>query len=399
MKKRILWISISVVLVIIAAIAIPLSIYFSGSGDDPVNHPSQLSAGVTDEDGVFTSWEDLITQEAIQIDEKKPMVLGRCDQNLSGELVVPDGITTIGMDAFITCQKLTRIVLPDSVEVLGLDSFYNCINLEEVVISNTSSLKEIGYGAFTYCHKLKTLNIPATVTKIEESAFIGCTALDNITLPSSIDVIPSHLFKDCESLKEFHHGSLKIIEPYAFYNCRSLASFDFTGIERIGDTAFFGCDSITHISLPNTLKVLEHQAFLQCLYLDTVEFEEGTQFDRLGVAVFEECVKLKTINLPMNLNYIPDYFFSGCEELETFTIEQHIVSIGKFAFFNCIKLHITFASKGAWVYSMDPNFATYERIYFYDRVDGTMPIEENIAKLIDGLEGNYFKIIDEIENI
>ena len=234
MKKRILWISISVVLVIIAAIAIPLSIYFSGSGDDPVDHPSQLSAGVTNEEGVFTSWEDLITQEAIQIDEKKPMVLGKCDQNLSGELVVPDGITTIGMDAFITCQKLTRIVLPDSVEVLGLDSFYNCINLEEVVISNTSSLKEIGYGAFTYCHKLKTLNIPATVTKIEESAFIGCTALDNITLPASMDVIPSHLFKDCESLKEFHHGTLKTIEKYAFYNCRSLTSFDFTGVESIG---------------------------------------------------------------------------------------------------------------------------------------------------------------------
>ncbi|MDE6584732.1 MAG: hypothetical protein K2K15_04955, partial [Anaeroplasmataceae bacterium] len=66
--------------------------------------------------------------------------------------------------------------------------------------------------------------------------------------------------------------------------------------------------------------------------------------------------------------------------------------------FNCIKLHITFASKGAWVYSMDPNFKTFERIYFYDKVDGTKPIEENIAKLIDGLEGNYFKIIDEIEN-
>ena len=69
------------------------------------------------------------------------------------EVVVEDGVTSIGCGAFSDCEKLTYITLADSITAIDSYAFYNCESLTEIVI-------------------------PTDVTIIEGDVFHNCLNLD-----------------------------------------------------------------------------------------------------------------------------------------------------------------------------------------------------------------------------
>jgi hypothetical protein len=68
------------------------------------------------------------------------------------ELVIPDGVTSIGSYAFADCDNLTSINIPDSVTSIGDSAFRECTSLTSVTIGN--SVTSIGRYAFDYCSNL-----------------------------------------------------------------------------------------------------------------------------------------------------------------------------------------------------------------------------------------------------
>ena len=53
----------------------------------------------------------------------------------SKNVVIPDGVTTIGYEAFSRCSsRLKSITIPDSVTSIGRRAFYNCSNLTSITI-------------------------------------------------------------------------------------------------------------------------------------------------------------------------------------------------------------------------------------------------------------------------
>lgn len=48
------------------------------------------------------------------------------------DLVIPNGVTSIGQYAFYGCTSLTSVVIPDSVTSIGQSAFYGCSSLKEV---------------------------------------------------------------------------------------------------------------------------------------------------------------------------------------------------------------------------------------------------------------------------
>ena len=73
------------------------------------------------------------------------------------DIEIPETVTTIGM-AFQKCASLVQLVIPEGVETIGEEAFQNCSSLERVQLPK--SLRVIGKGAFSGCPKL-TLHVPA----------------------------------------------------------------------------------------------------------------------------------------------------------------------------------------------------------------------------------------------
>ena len=101
-----------------------------------------------------------------------------------GDVVIPDGVTGIGEEAFEACISLTSVTIPNSVTSIGEKTFSDCTSLTSVTIPN--SVTSIGWGAFEYCSSLTSVTIPNSVTSIGESAFEYCSSLTSVTIPSSV---------------------------------------------------------------------------------------------------------------------------------------------------------------------------------------------------------------------
>lgn len=102
---------------------------------------------------------------------------------LSGEeitnLVIPEGVTSIGNYAFTDCSSVTRVTLPSSLTSIGENAFTRCEGLTNIALP--SSLKSIGNRAFVSCESLTNITIPSSVTNIGEGAFRYCEMLKSVT--------------------------------------------------------------------------------------------------------------------------------------------------------------------------------------------------------------------------
>ena len=99
------------------------------------------------------------------------------------EVVIGDGVTSIGDCSFFNCKSLTAVSIPDTVTGIGYRAFYGCSALETVVIPE--SVTTVGDEAFRGCGSLKNVMIPDSVTAIGWDAFDGCDNLIIYANPGS----------------------------------------------------------------------------------------------------------------------------------------------------------------------------------------------------------------------
>ena len=98
------------------------------------------------------------------------------------ELVMPNGIKTIGRGACRYCSNLTKVILPSSLENIEDSAFYDCKKLKKVVWSN--NLKTIGNYAFSGVG-LKKISLPEGIEHIGEEAFAQVST-KSAELPKSV---------------------------------------------------------------------------------------------------------------------------------------------------------------------------------------------------------------------
>ena len=114
------------------------------------------------------------------------------------DLVIPEGVTSIGNEAFRNYGYLTSVTIPESVTNIGKSAFDNCGSLTSV--SFPKSLKNIGASAFEKCTSLTSVTIPKGVDNIGGGAFFMCSSLTNVTIPSSVKIIDYEAFRQCWGL-------------------------------------------------------------------------------------------------------------------------------------------------------------------------------------------------------
>ena len=115
---------------------------------------------------------------------KDKTTLIQAPQKLSGEYVVPNGVTNIGSDAFSGCSDLTGIILPNSVTSIGFSAFESCTGLTEIHFPN--SLTTIDTWAFYKCSHLTSIILPVSTTNIGNYAFHYCSGLNEVWYQGSL---------------------------------------------------------------------------------------------------------------------------------------------------------------------------------------------------------------------
>lgn len=212
------------------------------------------------------------------------------DDNLS----IPTTVTHIGDRAFCRNAFLTgKLVIPPSVKSIGREAFMGTDFSGDLVIPN--SVGSIGYGAFSACNGFNgTLTLPKGLKVIESCAFISCTKLKgNLTLPDNLTSIGDSAFYICRMLT----GNLvipktvKSIGERAFDGC---SGFNGTltlheGLETIGKNAFSSCGGLTAFefkSLPRGMKeMLSHATVHRSVRLSDASYV--SEADNSGASIDE----------------------------------------------------------------------------------------------------------------
>ena len=133
---------------------------------------------------------------------------------------IPKTVNTLEKYVFNHCEKLETITISESVEIIDEMSFCCCYRLENIIFPN--HLKKIGVNAFWHCSSLKSISIPNSVSIIEELAF-GLSGLISIKLPDNLESVASRVFEDCGSLRSIHiPANVKTIYNLAFKGCNTI---------------------------------------------------------------------------------------------------------------------------------------------------------------------------------
>ena len=124
-------------------------------------------------------------------------------QDISGNITIPakiDGknVTKIDNAAF-NGSGVTSITIPDGITSIGPDAFMDCADLKSVTIPK--SMIKIENCAFVRCNSLTSIKLTDGITSIGDSAFEGCKNLTGITIPDSVTNIGAYAFFDCSNLK------------------------------------------------------------------------------------------------------------------------------------------------------------------------------------------------------
>lgn len=241
-----------------------------------------------------------------------------------GTLVIPEGITTIGREAFRKANGIKKIQFPSSLVSIESYAFSECSNLTEVVIPD--GVISIGDSAFRGCASLKKVVVPSSVVDLGNYAFISCFALEEADVACDIGY---RMFDGCDKLKNLTLGNT---------------------VTAIGDYAFNGCDSLERVVLPSSLTnvgevpAIGREAFRDCKKLESVAFAENYNQITIGEWAFSGCINLSKVVFPSNLvnmdavnkvnRAIGAYSFAGCTSLTELIGLEILEGIGDYAFSN-----------------------------------------------------------------
>ncbi|MCL1919539.1 MAG: leucine-rich repeat domain-containing protein [Kiritimatiellaeota bacterium] len=284
--------------------------------------------------------------------------------NMTGSLVLPDGVVSIGNYAFQNCRFTGALVLPDSVTSIGNSAFSGCAFGGSLVIPD--SVTSIGNYAFSGCPFGGSLVIGDGVTSIGYSAFNGNTFSGSVTFGAGLVDFGNYIFCnttfDVRTLTfpdtaksignafnlsgnanlhaTFVNTSLVLgdgvtnIAAYAFHTTGLTGTLTLgTNLHAIGDYAFRDCKITGGLAVPDSVRTVGSYAFSGGGYTGTLTF--GTNLLAIGNNAFQNCKFTGDLVLPDSVTSIGNNAFDGC----AFNGKLHIGStatcaIGTYAFQN-----------------------------------------------------------------
>lgn len=241
------------------------------------------------------------------------------------EIVIGDGVTSIGMSVFDSCSSLTSIEIPVGVTRLKDFVFYGCSSLTSITIPE--GLTSIDGGAFQNCSSLTSIAIPAGVTSIGSSAFESCSSLTSIAILAGVTSIGESAFKDCSNLNTIYCYKNSTADKYTDYP--SIAKKVY--LDDATTTAFtFNSSTGTITGYSGSEKVVNIPSNIGGVYVKAI-----------GENAFKNNTDIETVIIPEGVNSIEDFAFYKCTGLKYISIPESVTSVSEDGFYRCGALNIT----------------------------------------------------------
>ena len=234
-------------------------------------------------------------------------------RNYITEIIIKEGVTTIGYSAFTRLPALREVSIPDTVKEIGKDTFYYCSELSSVRLG--SGLEYIGESAFAYC-PIRSLTIPASVQTIYDYAFQHCKISTlNFEKSSKPLSISKFAFYSNYIMGELNlPARLTGLNNYAFADnyITSLTFESGSKLPSIGDGAFMNNSLTGELTIPASVTSVGNNAF-EDNNITSLTFESGSILEQIGNHAFEGNKQLSgTIRFPDSLKYIQSFAFKDC---------------------------------------------------------------------------------------
>lgn len=237
---------------------------------------------------------------------------------------------------YVNRLVVTSVVIEDGVTSIGSEAFENCFALDSVSIPDT--VKKIGRIAFCSSN-LRTVHIPKSVTEIGRQAFSFCRQLEAFSVdaanPAYCDVEGVLFDKDMRTL--YWYPAHKMGDTYAIP----------AGVERIEINAFVDAAYLTAIDIPaSTTNIYQGQVFDGHNKLERINVDNrNTAFCDVDGVLFNKN-KDKIISypsertadcyeVPSGVTVIGDNAFSGCWNLDEVILPEGLIEIQDTAFSGC----------------------------------------------------------------
>ena len=221
---------------------------------------------------------------------------------------LPEGLKTIGANAFRGVSEMTTLIVPKTVTAIGAGAFGGCNKLTDITLpfigmgnynvsastggnssyvfgyifgtAQTEGATQVQQSNTTYYIPTKIRNVTITVqTTLPAYAFYDCSFIDSVTLPEETTVIGQYAFSGCDGLNTLN-SSVK-----GTFNLPA-------SLKTVSTRAFFGCESLVTLVLDEQLTAINNYAFSGAIALETVVVPETSSLLTIGDSAFADCSKL-----------------------------------------------------------------------------------------------------------
>ncbi len=272
---------------------------------------------------------------------------------------LPETVTRIGKSAFEGCAYLQSAEIPASCEVIGASAFEDCERLESITVPET--VREIGAHAFdgTRYYLQRDINYiilgDGILCHWDDSVIDGEAA--EITIPGGVKTVGVEVFAERETLKTVHiPASVTRIQAGAFRGCKALETVDFAGetldelaadafadtswrtgskedFLTLGDVLYAYRGTDTTVQVPAGIRVIGAGAFAENNAFTTLKLTDSVE--EIRDAACRGCTSLQVATLGENIRTIGDAAFAGCTTLKYLRMGHQLAHIGQDAFAGC----------------------------------------------------------------
>lgn len=293
------------------------------------------------------SLQDVVIPASVNCNGTEYKVTGISDSAFTDcksirSVVISEGITYMGEEAFRRCDNLKRISIPSTLKSFTAEGL---MALEEITLAEGNIAFTLKDGAlftndmknillYPACRSGKSFAVPEGVTEIRQNCFYSNQNLESILLPESLETIGDGAFYECHKLRSISvPENVSYIDKYNFYGCESLESISFAGSGRVGKDVISHCENLKQIEITGPVQLLSsYNDIYDTPALEAVNAsgdsiyhsEGGILYYKNQLTMYPAGKEGSVFVVPERINYIQSQAFNHCSHLKTVILPEKV---------------------------------------------------------------------------